>query len=109
MARKITVKALADGQLPASKGTLYTVPTDGQTIVRSITVVNTGEATIKVNMFLKRDGSNSRRIWPKDLELSSQFLLVDDTSYTLESGDLIEGDADQASAVDYTISGIEET
>lgn len=109
MPTTFAIKALADGQLAASKGELYPCPSGKTTTVRSITVVNTSTGSvIKVNMYLQRDGTNSRRIWPRDLELQPQYMLVDNTVYTLEAGDLIEGDAGTAGVVDFTISGWEE-
>lgn len=107
--RKVTLKALGDGQLPASKGTLYTVPTSASTIVKLITVVNTSGATVKVNVFLKLDGTNSRQIWPNDVELEAGCKLEDDSAYMLEEGDLIEGDATSSGVVDYVINGAEYT
>jgi hypothetical protein len=35
--------------------------------------------------------------------------LETDAEYTLEAGDLIEGDASAATVVDFTINGVEET
>ena len=112
MARFMAIKAQGDGQLPVTKGTLYTVPSATQAIVRSITLVNTNKSKttfVKVNLYLNRDGSNSRRIIPTDMELNGRFMAVLDDVLTLEAGDLIEGDADSATTVDYTISGTEET
>lgn len=109
MPTTFAIKALADDQLPGSKGTLYTCPSGTTTTVRNITAVNTSlSATIKINIYLNRTGT-SRRIWPTDLEFAPRFKLGDDDVYTLEAGDLIEGDADLASTIDFTISGWEES
>lgn len=110
MPTTFAIKALAQGQFVGSKGTLYTVPSGTTTTVRSIVAVNTSlSAMVKVNVYLQRDGTNSRRIWSTDLEFAARFRLEDDTVYTLEAGDLIEADADLASTIDYNISGWEET
>ncbi len=109
MPKAMAIKALADGQLAASKATLYPTPASTQTIVRSITLVNTHSSVVKVNIYIQRDGTNSRRILPKDMELQPRFLAELDTVYTLEAADLIEGDADVANVVDFTINGVEET
>lgn len=109
MPRTVAIKPQGDGQLPASKGTLYTVPTSATAIVKSITVVNTSGSTVKVNIFLNLDGTNSRRIWPKDTELEAGCKLEDDTPHMLDEGDLVEGDAVLASAVDYVVEGLEYT
>ena len=109
MPRTVAIKPQGDGQLAASKGTLYTVPTSATAIVKSITVVNTSGSTVKVNIYLNLDGTNSRRIWPKDTELEAGCMLVDDTAYMLNEGDLVEGDASSSGAVDYVVGGLEYT
>lgn len=109
MPKSMAIKALADGQLGTSKATLYTTPASTQTIVRNITLVNTSSAVVKVNIYIQRDGSNSRRVWPKDMELQPRYLAVDDTVYTLEAADIIEGDASAGNVADYTLNGVEET
>ena len=67
----IAVKALADGQLAAAKGTLYTTPASTTTIVKSITLVNTDSSARTVNLYVQRDGTNSRRIIPEALSLEA--------------------------------------
>jgi hypothetical protein len=101
-----TVQALADGQLAATKGTLYTTPGSTQTIVKSITLVNTDSSARTVNLYVNASGT-SRRIIPKDMSLAigAQFTL--DHVITLEAADLIEGDASAATVVDFVISGVE--
>lgn len=101
-----SIKALADGQLAASKGTLYTTPALTQTIIKSITLVNTDSSARTVNLY-KKPGSTSRRIIPKDLSLAAGESFEFDLVLTLEAGDLIEGDASSANVVDYTINGVE--
>ncbi|KKL03494.1 hypothetical protein LCGC14_2625620, partial [marine sediment metagenome] len=49
----------------------------------------------------------SRRIIPKDTELLGGYSLVVDDEQTLEASDLIEGDATSGTAIDYTISGVQ--
>ncbi len=107
MPTTVAIKALADGQLANTKSTLYTTPASTQAIVRSITLVNTDTSTRTVNLYLKRDGSNSRRIIPKDMSMDAGFMAVYDTTFTLEAGDLVEGDASAATVVDFTINGVE--
>ena len=108
MAGTFTIKNLGDGRLPATTGILYTVPALTQTIIKTITLVNTDSATRAVNLFLKPSGTN-RRIIPKDLSLGAGFSLETDRDYTLEAGDTIKGDASLAVVVEFTINGIEET
>jgi len=109
MAKTFTIKSLADGQLPAAKGTLYTCPGSIEAIIKTITFVNTDASARNVNLYLKPSGSVSRRIIPKDMELGAAYSLIFDDELTLEAGDLIEGDASLVNVVDYTISGVEES
>lgn len=102
----LTIQALADGQLAGAKGTLYTVPASTQTIVKSITLVNTDVAARTVNLYVK-PGATSRRIISKDLSIPAGGSYVHDALITLEAGDLIEGDASTANVVDFVINGAE--
>ena len=105
----VSIKALADGQLAAAKGTLYTTPASTQTIVRNITLINTDSSARTVNLYIKRDGTNSRRIIPNNLSLvASGGMCIYDSPITLEAADLIEGDASAATVVDYSINGVQE-
>jgi hypothetical protein len=101
-----TVQALADGQLADAKGTLYTTPGSTQTIIKSITLVNTDGSAQTVNLYAK-PGATSRRIIPKDMSLAAGAQFTLDCVLTLEAGDLIEGDAATANVVDFVISGVE--
>ncbi len=108
MAGTFSIKALGDGQLAAAKGTLYTVPALTQTIIKSVTFVNTTAGALTVNLYTNTTGT-SRQIIPVDLSLGAGESMETSVDYTLEAGDLLEGDASSATSVDYTISGIEET
>jgi len=101
------IKSLADGQLAAAKGTIYTTPAATQTIVKKITLVNTETTTETVNLYFKASGGTSRRIIPKDTLLVASALLVMDDEVTLEAADIIEGDTTTAGVVDFVCSGIE--
>ena len=105
----VTVKSLADGQLGDAKATLYTVPASTETIIKTITLVNTDTSARNVNLYIKVSGGTSRRIIPKDCELGAGYMLVCDDELTLEAADVIEGDASVANVVDYTINGVEKT
>lgn len=103
------IKALADGQLPDVKGTLYTTPASTSTIVRNIILVNTGAGVNTVNLYYKKSAGTSRRICPKDLSLATGASAEIEICPNLEAAGVIEGDASTAAEVDYTISGIEHT
>src|SRR5688572_23694334 len=100
----VTIKALADGQLADSKGTIYTTPALTQTAAK-VTLVNTGAGARTCNVYVK-PGATSRRVAPVGLSLgvgeswTSPLL-------TLSAGDLIEGDASVTAEVDFTVNGFE--
>jgi hypothetical protein len=101
--------SLAQGQLAAAKATLYTAA--GQVSVCNITLAVTDVAAHTVNIYLKRSGGTSRRLIPKDLPMdgddynkAAQVECLEET-LSLSSGDLIEGDADSANLIDYSITG----
>jgi len=102
----LSIKNLANGQLAATKGTLYTVPGSTQAIVRSIILVNTDSSARAVNIYVNNSGT-SRRISPKDMSLGVGERYAIREVLTLEAADLIEGDATAANVVDYVISGVE--
>lgn len=106
----MTIKSLADGQLAAAKATLYTVPASTETIIKTITLVNTDDASARdVNLYVKKSGGTSRRIIPKNCELGIHYMLVFDDETTLGAADIIEGDASAANVVDYVVNGVEKS
>ena len=103
-------KSLADGQLPAAKGTLYTCPANTTAAIKQITYVSTEAATARtVNLYLKRSGSTSRRLIPRNMNLDAGNAMYwgDADVMELSAGDIIEGDASAATSIDYTITGAE--
>lgn len=107
MAGTFSIKYLADGQLADAKGTLYACPADTQTIIKTITLVNTDDTARTVNLYVST--GTSRNIIPVDLSLGAYYSLIFDDELTLEAADLIEGDASVVEKVDYYIAGIEES
>lgn len=102
-----TPKVIGDGQLPAAKGTLYTVPVGTSTYIHNINVYNTNAATQTVQIFLNTSGTSRRY---------RQFVLAQDESaevftqpVQLQTGDLVEGVTTNAAAVDYVLTGVEQT
>ncbi len=104
----ITVKNLANGQLPSTKGTLYTVPASTQAVIKSITLFNTNTSAETVGLFILKASGTSRQISGGNLALSGGYM-IDDTEYTLGAGDIVQGITTTASKVDFLISGIEES
>jgi len=100
------IKSLANGQLGTTKATLYTAPASTYAIVKHVKLTNTTSSMVKCNLYFKASGGTSRRIIPYDMELEAYASFKSD-SETLEPADIIEGDANSGSAVDFVISGIE--
>lgn len=104
-----TIKNLAEGQLPAAKGTLYTVPATTSAVVLNIVLVNTDASDRAVNLYYKKSAGTSRRLLPVNTLAVAGLKLTMEEKITMGAGDLIEGDAAAANVVDYVISGVERT
>ena len=109
MAKAVNIKNLAEGQLAAATGDMYTVPATTQAIVRLIELVNTHTVAVTVNLY-EKPGETDRRIIPKDVSLEANGgKLTLKGIRTLEAADKIRGDASVAEKVDYIIKGVEES
>ena len=105
-----TIKNLGQGQLGTSPaGDLYTVPTATSAIVKTITVVNTDTVARIVNLYIKVSGQTARKIIPVNTILPAGYSLETDEEFTISAADKIQGDADAASKLDYTLSGVEQS
>jgi len=106
----VLVKSLADGQLAATTGDLYTAPTAVQTVVESIKLTNTDTSARTVNIYFLASGGTARTISSVDLSLAAGYTVeVLDKPITLSAGDKIQGVASVAVKVDYVISGVDTT
>jgi len=103
----VTLKVLAQGQLPNSKTTLYTCPALTQALITDGRIVNTGAADRTVNLYAKTAAGTSRRLIAKDLTLPPSVPYAIRGGQVIEAGGLIEGDASVAAEVDFYISGAE--
>ena len=104
-----TPKILAQGQLSAMAGDIYSVPVATNTLVVKIALVNTTAATRTVNLYIKSGATPARRIIPNNLTLVAGYMLETDDYYTLSAAESIQADADIVSAVDYSIHGVEQS
>lgn len=93
---------LADGQLPNTKGTLFTAT--GDTIVRLITAVHVAGGTQNIVFYVKKSAGTSRAVGRAELAVDE--FAVDDEIYTLQVGDQIEGETTDATSVDYVLTGV---
>lgn len=103
-----TAKPLADGQLPTSKGTLYTVPASTSSYVKNIHLFNTSSTEQTILLYLNVSGTSRlfRRIVLAENESSD---VLDSEAFLLEPEDLIEALTTTVSVVDYVIMGVEES
>lgn len=97
--------SLADGQLPNSKATIYT--SVGKTIITDLRIFNTAVTGETVILYTKRSGSTERQFFRAVLA-QNESAHMEAESITLSRGDTIEGGTTNASAVDYTITGVAE-
>ena len=101
--------ALADGQLAAAAAptpTIYTTPGGTITYVKSIVCTNTGAGRNVVVLAVTRTGAE-RRLIRVPLETNEQLFFNEPV--LLEATDIIQGEATNATEVDFVISGAEET
>jgi hypothetical protein len=109
MAGTFTPKVMAQGQFANSKGTLYTVPGSTSAYVKFFNVWNSSATPQTVRVYLNPAGT-SRQIITLSLAQNESANIIDLVgSFTLEAGDLIEGDTTTATVLDYVITGVEET
>lgn len=101
-----TGKILANGQLPAAKGTLYTVPVATRAIIRNVTLAVIANPPQTVVLYVKKSGGTSRKIG--QAELGTDEFAHEEGIETLEAGDEIEGQSTNAASTDYTILGVEQ-
>lgn len=103
-----TPKQLADGQLAATTGDLYTVPASTTSYITQIILVNTNTSVEEVNLYVLPSAGTARRIIPVDTQLQPGYALYFDSRLVLDTADKIRGDTTTAAYVDYTIYGAEE-
>jgi hypothetical protein len=101
----VTPGILADGQLAAATGDLYTAA--GDEYVTTIVVANASAAVRTVNLYVRDAVSAADRlITPLNLQMAvGDTLFLTAFKISLNNGDKIRGDADAALSVDYVIWG----
>lgn len=109
MAGTFTQKFLAEGQLANAEAALYTVPAATKTLIKTVILSNVGGADRTFNILVKKGAGTSRTISQKNQPLVSSDAFTFSFNIMLEAGDTIRGYADAATAIDYTIFGVEET
>jgi hypothetical protein len=105
-----TAKILAQGQLPAAKGTLYTVPVLTKAYVKFINAHNVSGGAEAVFFYVKLSTGTSKILCRATLNINEQQRVIEkDETLNLGPGDTIEGNTTTATTVDYTITGVEES
>lgn len=98
----ITGASLADGQLPATKGTLYT--SAGITYEKIVALCNVSGTSQTIKLYFNRQASGvSRRIRTLVLDPDQSYELS--IALPMSAGDLLEGETSNATSVDYVIGG----
>lgn len=103
-------KELADGQLPSTKAAIYICPASTVAYIKSITLFNTNASDQTILLYINPAGGSSRT-WKRYVLAQNEHadVIGAATSIILEAGGAIEAETTDGSAVDYTISGVEET
>lgn len=102
-----TFHVLAQGQLPASAGTLYTVPAATSAIVKSIALVNTSAGSVTASLTVNGTGA-ANQILPPATILAGGWADYEGT-ITLAATNTISGVAGAGTSITYTIYGDEIT
>lgn len=103
-----TFAALADGQLPSSKGTIYTVPASTIVLPTLLVMVQTSATPQTIEIWLNKTGA-SRRYLRIEGVVQYDRIELHFAGEVLEAGDLVEAASTTANVVDYTLSGVKET
>lgn len=105
----ITAKSLADGQVAAAKGTIYTCPALTKAYIKQVSFSNVAATTETVRFYVKRSGSTSRVVARGVLSTLETLVAVDkDAAITLSAGDVLEADTSNPASVDFLVTGAEE-
>lgn len=110
-------KRLAQGQLPATATTLYTAPSTTafvpapKTVNVCIVLANTDTAarTYTLHHIISGASAVAANMIADAVSLPANTTDVWEVEFVMESGDFIQGLADVASKITYTISGVEVT
>lgn len=99
-------KALANGFVPNTKTTLYTVPTGKTAYISEIVALNINAASQTLIFYANPTGTS--RVDGRFAGLAQYYRAQRGPGLVLEAGGTIEGETTTSNAVHYTISGVEE-
>jgi hypothetical protein len=100
----LTHQRIAQGQLPSATGILYTVPSPKTVYLKSIYLHNSGTADQTIRLYL--DGAtDAQKIFEGVIAGKDTFEWNIAYSVILGVGQTLQGDATNASAVNYFVYG----
>lgn len=106
-------KFFADGEIPVGQATIFTASADVGSYIKSFVLFNKNAAVQTVVVWLKRaNGSGvARKIGTYELDVNEFAYVIDEAlqSLELEPADEIQATTTTANAVDFDISGVQET
>ena len=102
-----TYKKLAQGQLPSSAGTIYTVPSGTSTIIKHIRLVNTDSSARTARLY--HDGTTDATTILPAASIEAGGWAEFEGTIVMEAADTLAGLGSVASQVTYTIYGLELT
>jgi len=102
-----TYKKLAQGQLPATVGTLYTVPASTTAIVKYITLTNNTAGAQTAQLF--HDGTAAAQSILPAISIAAGGWAEFEGTIIMEAADTLSGDSDAATSITYTVYGLELT
>lgn len=111
MSGTFTPFAPQNGQLPSSQGPIATCPNGTNYYLKQFWLFNSGVAVETIQIWLQPNGGTARHFGPQ-IQLApneSAQILEDGESITLTALDAVLAATTNASAVDYTITGVQET
>lgn len=104
-----TAKALADGQLATTAGGAAIFTATVTTYVKKLTLFNTNAASQTIVLYINFSGTNRSFRRYVLAQNESADVLIDGESILLSAGDSIQATTTTATAVDYTVAGVEES
>ena len=102
-----TYKKLGQGQLASSTGTLYTVPSSTSTIIGHIRLVNNTGAARTAKLY--HDGTTDAQAILPTMTIEAGGWAEFSGGIVMEASDTMSGVSDAATAITYTIYGMEIT
>lgn len=100
-----TYKKLYQGQLAASAGTLYTVPSATQTLIKAIKIVNTDTSNRTATLW--HDGTAAENLILPECTIAAGGWAEFDGVIAMEAADTLSGEASTGSKVTVTVYGVE--